>query len=45
MSGVVNVKIKDGGKNYDGSFSYYSGDYRSNADDIFPNISNQSLLI
>ena len=43
MSGVVNVKIKDGGKNYDGSFSYYSGDYRSNADDIFPNISNQSL--
>ncbi len=43
MSGVVNVKVKDGGKNYDGSFSYYTGDYNSNEDDIFPNISNQSL--
>ena len=27
MSGIVNVKIKDGGKNYDGSGSYYTGDY------------------
>ena len=43
MSGVVNVKVKDGGKNYDGSVSYYTGDYNSNEDDIFPNISNQSL--
>jgi len=43
MSGVVNVKIKDGGKNYDGSLSYYSGDYNSGANDIFPNISEQSL--
>ena len=43
MSGVVNVKIKDGGKNYDGSLSYYSGDYNSGANDIFPNISDQSL--
>ena len=43
MSGVVNVKIKDGGKNYDGSLSYYSGDYSSGANDIFPNISDQSL--
>ena len=43
MSGVVNVKIKDGGKNYDGSLSYYSGDYNSGASDIFPNISDQSL--
>ena len=43
MSGVVNVKVKDGGKNYDGSFSYYTGDYNSNEDNIFPNISNQSL--
>ena len=43
MSGVVNVKIKDGGKNYDGSLSYYSGDYSSDASDIFPNISDQSL--
>ena len=38
MSGVVNVKIKDGGKNYDGSLSYYTGDYFSSAHDIFPNI-------
>ena len=43
MSGVVNVKVKDGGKNYDGSFSYYTGDYNSTEDDIFPNISNQTL--
>ena len=43
MSGVVNVKIKDGGKNYDGSLSYYSGDYNSGASDIFPNISDQSF--
>lgn len=43
MSGIVNVKIKDGGKNYDGSLSYYTGDYSSDATDIFPNISNQTL--
>jgi outer membrane receptor protein involved in Fe transport len=39
----VNIKIKDGGKNYDGSLSYYTGDYSSNATAIFPNISNQTL--
>ena len=43
MSGVVNVKVRDGGKNYDGSISYYAGDYNSDADGIFPNISDQSL--
>ena len=43
MSGVVNVKVRDGGKNYEGSISYYAGDYNSNADEIFPNISNQSI--
>ena len=43
MSGVVNVKVKDGGKKYQGSLSYYAGDYNSNAEDIFPNISNQSF--
>jgi hypothetical protein len=36
MSGVVNVTIKEGGKNYDGSLSYYTGDYSSSAHDIFP---------
>ena len=43
MSGVVNVKVKDGGKDYQGSLSYYTGDYNSNAEDIFPNISDQSF--
>ena len=43
MSGIVNVKVKDGGKNYDGSLSIYTGDYNSNAKEIFPNISNLSL--
>tara|TARA_B100000427_G_scaffold90559_1_gene74798 strand:- start:1599 stop:4253 length:2655 start_codon:yes stop_codon:yes gene_type:complete len=43
MSGVVNVKIKDGGKDYDGSISYYTGDYSSGDDQLFPNISDQSL--
>ena len=43
MSGVVNVKIKDGGKNYNGSVSYYTGDYNSDDTQLFPNISNQSL--
>ena len=43
MSGVVNVKVKDGGKDYRASLSYYTGDYNSKADDIFPNISDQSF--
>ena len=43
MSGVVNVKVKDGGKDYQGSLSYYTGDYNSNAEAIFPNISDQSF--
>ena len=43
MSGIVNVKVKDGGKDYRGSLSYYAGDYNSNAEDIFPNISDQSF--
>jgi len=43
MSGVVNVTIKDGGKNYDGSLSYYTGDYSSSAHDIFPNIDDQDI--
>ena len=43
MSGVVNVTIKDGGKNYDGSLSYYTGDYSSSAHDIFPNIDDQDF--
>ena len=43
MSGVVNVTIKDGGKNYDGSLSYYTGDYSSSAHNIFPNIDDQDF--
>jgi len=43
MSGVVNVTIKEGGGNYDGSLSYYTGDYSSSAHDIFPNIDDQDF--
>ncbi len=43
MSGVVDVKIKDGGKHYDGSLSIYSGDYASKASNIYPNIDNLSM--
>ena len=40
MSGVVNVKIRDGGENYEGSISYYTGDYFSN---VLPNIDSQNF--
>ena len=43
MSGVVNVKIRDGGENYEGSISYYTGDYFSNDKHIFPNIDSQNF--
>jgi outer membrane receptor protein involved in Fe transport len=43
MSGIVDVKIKDGGKEYDGSLSIYSGDYISQAHGLFPNIDNVSM--
>ncbi len=43
MSGIVNIQIKEGGSNYKGSFSAYTGDYLStdkggfyNIDDVNP---------
>jgi outer membrane receptor protein involved in Fe transport len=38
MSGIVNLQIKEGGSDYHGSMSIYSGDYFSNGKDIFLNI-------
>ncbi len=38
MSGIVNIQIKEGGANYSGSISAYTGDYISNDTDLFMNI-------
>lgn len=38
MSGIVNLQIKEGGADYKGSFSAYTGDYLSNGKEIFYNI-------
>ncbi len=38
MSGIVNLQIKEGGPDYHGSISMYSGDHFSNATNIFLNI-------
>ncbi len=38
MSGIVNLQIKEGGADYKGSFSAYTGDYISNGKEIFFNI-------
>lgn len=35
MSGIVNIQIKEGGADYNGSFSAYTGDYVSNDQEIF----------
>jgi outer membrane receptor protein involved in Fe transport len=40
MSGIVNLQIKEGNENYEGSFSAYSGDYFSSDKDIFININD-----
>ncbi len=39
MSGIVNIVTRDGGSEFTGSVSAYSGDYISSADNIFPHIS------
>ena len=44
MSGIVNLQVKDGGKNYHGSLSYQSGDHQSNDSQIFSNINQFSLF-
>ena len=40
LSGVVNTVTKEGGGNYNGSISYYTGDYASRHNNIFLNIDN-----
>ncbi len=40
LSGIVNSITKEGTKNYNGSFSFYTGDYLSSHKDIFYNIDN-----
>jgi len=44
MSGIVNLSLKDGGKDYHGSFSYYSGDHLSGDKEIFSNIDDFSIM-
>lgn len=38
MSGIVNIQVKEGGADYHGNLSAYTGDYFSNAKDIFFNV-------
>jgi len=44
MSGIVNIQIKEGGQNFDGSISMYTGDRYSNDTDLYTNIDNYELL-
>lgn len=37
QSGVVNIVTKDGGDEYEGNFSMYSGDYLTTRNDVFSN--------
>jgi outer membrane receptor protein involved in Fe transport len=39
LSGIVNTVTKEGGKDYVATVSFYTGDYVSNRDDVFTNIS------
>jgi outer membrane receptor protein involved in Fe transport len=40
MSGIVNTVTKEGGRDYHGSLTLYSGDHLSNFTDYFPHIDN-----
>ena len=44
MSGIVNLQVKDGGKDYRGSLSYQSGDHQSSDNNIFSNVSKFNLF-
>ncbi|OQY70559.1 MAG: hypothetical protein B6D45_11035, partial [Ignavibacteriales bacterium UTCHB3] len=44
MSGVVNIVTKDGNNDFNGSLSFYGGDYLSNKDNIFWNINSVNPL-
>ncbi len=43
LSGIVNTVTKEGGSQYKGSISYYTGDYFSSNKDIFLNIGDIDL--
>lgn len=43
LSGIVNTVTKEGGSKYNGSISYYTGDYFSSHKDIFLNIDDVDL--
>ena len=43
LSGIVNTVTKEGGSQYKGSISYYTGDYFSSNKDIFLNIGHIDL--
>ena len=42
LSGVVNTITKEGGQQYTGTLSYYTGDYVSSSTDVFYNIDDLS---
>ncbi|MFO7526449.1 MAG: carboxypeptidase-like regulatory domain-containing protein, partial [Ignavibacteriaceae bacterium] len=44
LSGIVNTVTKEGGSKYNGSLSYYTGDYISSNKDIFLNIDDISPI-
>ncbi|MBL1214745.1 MAG: TonB-dependent receptor [Ignavibacteriae bacterium] len=44
LSGIVNTVTKEGGNDYNGSLSFYTGDYLSGNDDIFYKIDDFDLL-
>ena len=44
MSGIVNIQIKEGGQNYSGNISMYTGDRYSNDTDLYTNIDDFELL-
>ncbi|MBH11096.1 MAG: TonB-dependent receptor [Candidatus Marinimicrobia bacterium] len=44
MSGIVNIQVKEGGKNYDGNISLYTGDRYSTDTNLYTNIDNFELF-
>ena len=44
MSGIVNIQIKEGGQNYDGSISMYTGDRYSNDTNLYTNIDDFEFM-
>ena len=44
MSGIINIQLKEGSDKFDGSFTFYSGDYISNHTDVFMNIDELNPL-